>query len=127
MTISIDRLVSLYEAAKAEEEKASESRRAVGELIAAALRADRPADFEGAVSESVSGGRKVTVTYGLTRKVDSVAVMAGFEMMRPEVRGAFRFKAEIDVAAYRKLGDGFSQEAGKYITTKPSAPSIKIS
>jgi hypothetical protein len=120
---SLDDIVHQRILAKREEDAAVERRRALDMLIAERL-AD-PTKPEGSVTRK-TGEFKVSVSFGVTRKVDTPAVQAAWEALPAEVKEVFKWKAEVVTAELRKLEASDLARAGKFITTTPSTPSIKI-
>ena len=122
--ITLDELVTRRRHAKEQEDFAVTARRSLDEAIAARLK-DRE---EGTVSRDVSGF-KVTATYKVTRKVDTLALQAGWDKLTDNSRNAFKWGAELITGQYRameKLNSPDLAEIARFITTSPASPSIKI-
>lgn len=109
--------------AKKAEDMAIALRRGLDEKIAALMR--DPKKPEGSISQTV-GDIKVATTFGVTRKVDTPAVQNDWEELPETVRAIFKFGAEVSVTAYRELSADDLLVAAKYITSKPSTPSVKL-
>jgi hypothetical protein len=120
--MTLEQLVAARLAAKAVEVEATEKRRAIDMQIVAAL---NPNQDEGTVTTTV-GDRKVQVSCSVNRKIDAAVLLQEFPTLSDEVRNAFRWKPELDLRAYNALDPRLMKTAGRYITTKPSAPVIRI-
>ncbi len=121
----LDRLAFELEMAKAKEAAAREARLAVEEKILAAMeRKD-----EGTVSQKTDF-YKVSVTFGVDRKVDpEIARQLADEMDAEQYARIFRWKPEVSVTELKYLREhnpeGFAQ-VSRAITAKPSKPSVKV-
>ena len=122
-TISLSELIAARIAAKRIEDEAVVERRRIDKAIADMLK--DPAKPEGSVSQRTEGC-KVTVTYAVTRKVDSDRLQQEWDKLTPAVAGAFRWKADVSVSELRKLEGSEAAAAASFITASPAAPSIKI-
>lgn len=121
--ITLDQLIAARLAAKREEDAAVQARREIDEQIANLL---RPSDkIEGTVSEK-TGQYKISVTYKLTRSVATEDLQKVWDKLTAEQQGAFKWKADVSVAALRKLDDKSQLALSKLITSKPASPSITI-
>lgn len=121
--VSLSELIAARLAAKRAEDAAVAARREIDEQITNLL---RPADkLEGTVSEKV-GEYKISVVYKLTRSVSTEDLQKGWDKLSAEQQGAFKWKADVSVAALRKLDDKAVLKASNYITTKEASPSITI-
>jgi hypothetical protein len=114
-------LVAQRIALKRAEDKAIEARKKVDEQIIASL----PKKDEGTSSE-VAGDFKVAVTFGLNRKVDTDALQANWNQLTPAVQAAFKWAAGVTLPGLRALEGKDRTLAAKFITSTPSAPSLKI-
>jgi hypothetical protein len=120
---TIDQLIAARLAAKREEDAAVQARREIDEQIANLL---RPADkLEGTVSEK-AGEYKISVTYKLSRSVATDELQKSWDKLSAEQQGAFKWKADVSVAALRKLDDKAQIAVSKFITAKPASPTITI-
>lgn len=122
-SISLAALVAARIAAKRDEDAAVARRREIDQQIAARLaQADKP---EGSVSQSLDG-YKLTVTYGVNRKIDADTLQRDWAQLPHAVAEAFRWKPEVNTTELRKLAPELQAIAAVYYTTTPAAPSIKI-
>ena len=121
--VTIEQLIAARLAAKRAEDAAIQARREIDEQITNLL---RPADrLEGTVSEK-AGEYKVSVTYKLSRKVSTEDLQKAWDKLSAEQQGAFKWKADVSVAALRKLDDKAQLGVSKFITSKPASPTITI-
>jgi hypothetical protein len=121
--VTIEQLIAARLAAKRAEDAAIQARREIDEQITNLL---RPADrLEGTVSEK-AGEYKVSVTYKLTRSVSTEDLQKAWDKLTAEQQGAFKWKADVSVAALRKLDDKAQLGVSKFITSKPASPTITI-
>ena len=121
--ITIDQLIAARLAAKRAEDAAVATRREIDEQITNLL---RPADkLEGTVSQK-AGEYKISVTYKLSRSVDTDDLQKAWDKLSAEQQGAFKWKADVSVSALRKLDDKAQIAVSKFITSKPSSPTITI-
>jgi hypothetical protein len=121
--VTIDQLIVARLAAKRAEDAAAQARREIDEQITNLL---RPADkLEGTVSEK-TGEYKVSVTYKLSRTVSTEDLQKAWDKLTAEQQGAFKWKADVSVAALRKLDDKAQLGVSKFITSKPASPTITI-
>ena len=121
----LDQLAFDLSAAKAEEAKAREARLAIEEKIVA-LTEKRE---EGTVSTGTEF-YKVSVTFGIDRKVDAeIARSLADEMDAERYARVFRWKPEVSVTELKYLKDNnpevFSQ-VSRALTAKPTKPSVKV-
>lgn len=129
-TVAISPLLVLLgqrAAAKQAEDQAIAARRAIDAKIIAAI--DKPASGEGTSSRLLThedGTEKITVSYGVDRKVDTEAVKTDHDKLPAAVQAVFRWKAELDTKAYKALASDDALVAAKYVTAKPSTPSVKV-
>lgn len=121
--MTITELIEARIVAKRSEDEAAAKRRDIDAKIAAVL-ADASKQ-EGTVTQKVDGF-KVSVTYKMTRSVDQELVEKEWAKMTDAQHAAFKWKADLSLAAFKKL-DG-TEQAGlsKYITTKPATASVSI-
>lgn len=121
---NLDQLVAARIAAKAQEDAAVAARREIDQQIAALLAdANKP---EGTVSQKLADGKKVSVTYTVTRKVDTDSLQSDWGRLALDVQNLFRWKAEVSVTELRKLDNKAALVASKYFESKPGSPSVKI-
>lgn len=107
--------------AKRREETARAERLEAELHIAAML----PSDIESTASEK-TGLYKVSVSYGLTRKVDADMLKAAWPSLKPEQQDAFRWKPEVSLTGLRKLEGQLYNEVAGMITATPAKPSVKV-
>lgn len=122
--LPIDTLIDLRIDAKNAEDQAIASRRNIDKEISARLK-DRD---EGTVSTQISN-TKVTVTYGMTRKVDTDALTLSWPDMSENAQRCFRWKAELakkEFDAVKELSATTLAEVSKFVTTAPSTPQVKV-
>lgn len=121
--ITIDQLIAARLSAKRAEDSAVQARREIDEQISNLL---RPSDkLEGTVSQK-AGEYKISVVYKLSRKVSTDDLQKAWDKLSAEQQGAFKWSADISVAALRKLDDKAQLALSKFITSKPATPSITI-
>lgn len=121
--ITFAALIAARIEAKRAEDVAISARREIDAQLAARLAiADK---VEGAVSHKTDGF-KVTVTYGLTRKVDTDALTKSWQALPAAVRAVFRWKADVSVTELKKLDAPALAAAATFITTSPASPQIRI-
>lgn len=121
---SIQSLIEARIKAKRDEEAAVEARRAIDASIADYFRDENKP--EGSVTEKV-GDLKVTVTYGVTRKVNVEELQKKWAKLSAAAQSAFRWKADVSVTELRKLEGKDVDAAAAFVTTSPASPQIKIS
>ncbi len=122
--VTIEQLVAARIEAKKAEDLAVQSRREIDQQIAALLAdATKP---EGTISQKLSDGKKVSVTYAVNRKVDTDKLQGEWARLSIDVQNLFRWKAEVSVSELRKLDDKAVLVASKYFESKPGSPSVKV-
>lgn len=110
-------------AAKKIEDDAVSARRALDERIAELL-AD-PAKAEGTVTEKPEGF-KVSVTYGVSRKLDTKALQTAWATLPADVQKCINWKAEVSTTKFRDLEKDAVLVLSTYMESKPSTPSVKV-
>lgn len=119
----INSLKAMWLTFKKLEESAKEDRLGVEAQILAHFPTDKT---EGSVTDADAG---VTVSYKLTRSVDTDAVQANWDKLTVNAQKAFKWKADLDMKAYRAVQDldpmSFAQIAA-FVTSKPAKPSISV-
>lgn len=121
--VTLTELIAARIAAKRAEDAAVAERRKLDADIAALMKdANKP---EGSISEK-AGDWKVTVTYKLSRKVDTAKLQDDWAKLPIDVQAAFKWAADVSVTELRKLEDRSTLIASKYFETKEAAPSIEI-
>jgi len=118
---SLATLAATWAQVKAEEDAAKARRLEIEAQIVGVM----PAKDEG-VTKVEQDGLRVSVTYKLTRSVDTDAVRGAWGSLQPAVQSAFRWKADIDTKALRELDAQEAQQIAPFITTKPAKPSVKV-
>lgn len=120
---TLEQLITARLAAKRDEDAAVAARRALDGEIAELLK--DPAKVEGTVSQKIEG-YKISVTYAVTRKVDTDKLQKEWDKLPASVAAAFRWKPEVSTSELRKLEGIDATVAASFITTTPASPSIKI-
>lgn len=121
--MTLQELIAARIAAKRAEDAAVAERRQIDAQLAELLK--DPAKPEGAISRK-DGGYKLTVTYKVARSVDTDALTKAWAELPKDVQDAFKWKADVSVAALRKLEPVMAGKAAAFVTTKPGSPSIEI-
>ena len=71
----------------------------------------------------------MTVTFKVTRKVDTEALQASWDKLSKNAQAAFRWSADVNTSTFKAIQDldevTFSTVAA-YVTTTPAKPSIAI-
>jgi hypothetical protein len=119
---TLDALIQERIFVKGEEDKLAERRRGIDAKIVL-LCGEHNA--EGTVTKKTEG-HKVSVTFGITRKVDTENLRLGWDALTPAAQAAFRWKAEAAVPQLRALSPENLTAVAKFIESKPASPSIKI-
>jgi hypothetical protein len=120
---TIEKLVELRITAKKNEDDAIAHRRGIDDQIAALMR--DPTKPEGTVSKNL-GTRKLSVQYGITRKVNSEVLGAAWMDLPEAVQGAFKWSADVAVKNLKALDAKLTLEAAQFIESKASTPSVKL-
>lgn len=119
--LTLAQVLPTWMQAKEDERKAIEHRRSLDQLIQTLL----PKKDEGSVS-ATEGDYKVSVTYKMTRTIDTPALQADWYKVPERVHGAFKWKADISTSALRTLSAEDAALVSEYITTKPASPSVSV-
>lgn len=109
--------------AKAAETAAKNARLEIEDAILAHFPSDK---LEGSVTNADFG---ISVTYKLTRTVDTDALQAGWETLSANAQKAFKWKADIDLKQFRaiqELDQASYDQLVAFVTTKPAKPSVSI-
>lgn len=109
-------------AAREAERQAADERLAIEAAIVSLM----PAKDEGTVTDKDSG---ISVTYRLTRSVDTDALRQDWAALPAPVQDAFRWKAEVDARKAKAIADVSPADyaaLARYVTIKPAKPSITI-
>ena len=121
---TIQDLVTARIAAKRLEDEAAQKRRDIDEQISLQLSKGKAEGTESMKLPDI--GAKVTVTYKVTRKVDTEALQERWEYLSEEQRAAFKWSADISVTALRKFEGNDLVAVSKFFESKPASPTIKI-
>lgn len=121
--MTLTELIAARIAAKRDEDAAIANRRDIDAQLAELLK--DPAKPEGAISRK-DGGYKLTVTYKISRSVDTDKLTKAWAELPKDVQDAFKWKADVSVSALRKLEPASAGKAAVFVTTKPASPSIEI-
>lgn len=79
--------------------------------------------------EGVHKDEEFTITWKLTRTVDTDRLSADFDDLPTNAKNAFRWKAEVNLAFLRALADidpAAYHKAAVFVTSKPAKPSIEL-
>lgn len=120
---TLSELIADRIAAKRAEDEAIDTRRAIDAQLADLL-AD-PLKLEGAVSKK-EGDYKVTVTYVISRKVNSDALQDAWGSLTPAQKEAFKWGADARAGELKKLPAAELAGLAKFIESKPGSPQVKI-
>jgi hypothetical protein len=107
--------------------KAENDAKAMRLEVETAILSHFPSDkLEGAETDKDVG---ITVTYKVTRKVDTPALQAIWETLGKNAQAAFKWSADVDTKTYKALAD-LDQKSfsliNAFITTTPNKASITI-
>jgi hypothetical protein len=114
-------LIPQWVEAKRQEIIAIQARRDIDKQIVALM----PKKDEGTESKDV-GFFKVSVSYGIDRKVDSKKLDDEYDQLSTAVQNAFRIKYEVAAKEYKALSGADLDAAVAFVESKPSSPSVKI-
>lgn len=120
---SLESLAFDWLAAKQAEALAVERRRKIGNEITELLR--DPNKAEGSISRE-AGPFKVTVGFGIDRKVDSDGLFERWHELSVACRAAFRWKAEVAAKKFKALSEDDNAIVTAFFESKPSTPSVEI-
>lgn len=112
-----------WQACKAAEDAARAERLAVEQDIVAHFPGDK---VEGSVTDKDAG---ITVTFKVTRKVDSEALANAWPLLSQNAHRAFKWSAEVNTTQLRALKDldpALFGALAEFITTTPAKPAISI-
>ena len=79
--------------------------------------------------EGVHKDEEFTITWKLTRTVDTDQLSADFDDLPTNAQKAFRWKAEVNLAYLRSLAEidpAAYNKAAVFVTSKPAKPSIEL-
>ena len=121
--IDLNALKGMWLHHKRNEETAKAMRLEVEEAILSDFPKDKT---EGSITNADFG---ITVSYKLTRTVDSEGVQNAWNDLSVNAQKAFKVKFDIDLKKYRAIQDldhTAYAELSKFVTSKPAKPSIAI-
>ena len=118
---TLETLAAAWMQAKAQENKARDRRVEIEESIASLL----PIKDEGTVSEKADG-MKISVTYKLTRKANTINLRTCWDQLGDEAKACFVWKADVSTSALRNVSPAALIEAQRFITTAPAKPSVAV-
>ena len=109
--------------AKNDERRAAERRRAVEDELAAAMRVD-----DGTTTAETPGGYTITATTRINRKIDSSLLqeVAAENGMSDALGRLFRWKPEINAAAWQAAPENITAALSQAVTETPGRASFKI-
>ena len=122
--VTVETLARTWLEAKRDEDAAKARRQAVAQRLVELLPSDELEMTERRVFDNI----KLVITRKLNRSVDKT-LSADWANLPRTVQESFRWKAEVDLRNLRALE--FANEAdyaiaAKYITSKPSTPSVEV-
>ena len=120
--MTISELASLLRKAKQAETDAKAERLRIETLITDQFA--KPENGEGTHQDE-----DFTITWKLTRAVDTDRLTADFDDLPDNAQRAFRWKAEVNLAYLRSLSEidpSAYNKAAVFITSKPAKPSIDL-
>lgn len=122
--MTISELIAARIEAKRKEDAAVQARRDLDEMISMQLSTGKA---EGTESQKFPElGVKCTVTYKVTRKVDSEALRTSWDKLSQDEQAVFKWSADVSVSALRKFEGDKLVAVSKFFESKPAAPSVKI-
>ena len=120
----LNELVLLLKVAKINEEQARKERHVIESLIMGEMEVKG----EGTVSQKTENGT-VSVSYGLTRKVDDIGLIANWDKLNEVSKKVFKWKPEVKVGELKKVQEllpAVYLVVSEYITATPSKPTVSI-
>lgn len=120
---TLNELKTAWLSAKAAEKAANEERLAVEAAILALM----PEKTEGTVSDDDTG---ISVSYKVTRSVDTEQLQQDWTRLPLNVQSAFRWKADLDTKKFKAIQELDTQAFATlalYVTSKPAKPTITVS
>lgn len=109
-------------AKKAEDDAVAERRKIDKQIADLLLDPNKP---EGTVSQAPEGF-KVSVTYGVTRKLDTKKLQADWTNLPKAVQDSINWKADLSTTKFRDLDKDAVLVLSTYMESKPSAPTVKV-
>lgn len=119
---TLHELKAAWLAAKEAETEANTRRLAIEQQMLALL----PTQDEGTATDKDTG---ISVTYKITRSVDTVAIQRDWQKLPAAAQGVLRWKVDLDTRAYRALSehDQISTSVlAHYITSNSAKPTILV-
>jgi hypothetical protein len=125
MSHDIEYLVREWEVSKTDESEAIIRRRRFEDLIVAAL--EIPESLDGTESFDV-GQYKLKIVGRLNRKIDAekLAEIAKENGLSDHLQSLFRWKAEMNVTAWKSAAEAITRPLLGAVTTEPGRPSFSI-
>jgi hypothetical protein len=125
MSHDIEYLVREWEVSKTDESEAITRRRRFEDLIVAAL--EIPESLDGTESFDV-GQYKLKIVGRLNRKIDAekLAEIAKENGLSDHLQSLFRWKAEMNVTAWKSAAEAITRPLLGAVTTEPGRPSFSI-
>jgi hypothetical protein len=125
MSHDIEYLVREWEVSKTDESEAIIRRRRFEALIVAAL--EIPESLDGTESFDV-GQYKLKIVGRLNRKIDAekLAEIAKENGLSDHLQSLFRWKAEMNVTAWKSAAEAITRPLLGAVTTEPGRPSFSI-
>jgi hypothetical protein len=123
MSADIKQLAAQWLAAKEAEAKATDARREVEDQMSTLLALRE--DFDGTRSEE-AGELKIKITGRMNRKIDGDKLQEIAAEHGIALDGLFRWKPEINMAAWKHAADAVTRPLLGAITTTPGRPSYAI-
>jgi hypothetical protein len=125
MSADIEYLVRLWESSKLAEADAMQKRRRFEDLIVEAL--EIPESLDGTENFDV-GNYKLKIVGRLNRKIDAekLAEIAKENGLSDHLQSLFRWKAEMNVTAWKSAAEAITRPLLGAVTTEPGRPSFSI-
>lgn len=121
-TTHLPHLIAALRAAKAAEAAAHEERITLEAHLVSLFQA--PATGEGTIKQD-----DFSITFKVTRKVDSDALFAVYGDLSDNAKKAFRFKADVATTQYRALSEfdeATFNKVAAFVTTTPAKPTVTL-
>jgi len=125
MSHDIEYLVRLWESSKLAEADAMQKRRRFEDLIVEAL--EIPESLDGTENFDI-GQYKLKIVGRLNRKIDAekLAEIAKEYGLSDHLQSLFRWKAEMNVTAWKSAAEAITRPLLDAVTTEPGRPSFSI-
>lgn len=122
-SMTLSQLIAARIAAKRAEDAAVAERRRIDGVLAELMKdVNKP---EGSISQKVDGF-KLTVTYKMSRNVDTAALQDAWGKLPIDVQQIFKWSADVTVSKLRELDEKSAVSAARFFETKEASHSIKI-